>query len=69
MPFLPLCGSLGRNRGVIHDLLVSSARWEGAYLVGRTSIGRVTVAVLYINDRLRIDLREALMAEGLFPPT
>jgi HNH endonuclease len=43
-------------------------RWKGAYLVGRTPIGRVTVALLHINDPLRVELREALMEEGLFPP-
>jgi hypothetical protein len=43
-------------------------RWEGAYLVGRTAIGRVTVELLKINDPFRVELREELMAEGLFPP-
>jgi 5-methylcytosine-specific restriction endonuclease McrA len=43
-------------------------RWQGAYLVGRTPVGRVTVAVLHINDPLRIELREGLIEEGVFPP-
>jgi hypothetical protein len=43
-------------------------RWQGAYLLGRTAIGRVTVALLNINAPLRVELREALMDEGLFPP-
>ena len=43
-------------------------RWEGAMLAGRTAIGRVTIALLRINDPFRIELREVLMAEGLFPP-
>jgi hypothetical protein len=42
-------------------------RWEGPYLVGRTAIGRVTAEVLKINDPFRVELREELMAEGLFP--
>jgi HNH endonuclease len=42
-------------------------RWQGPYLVGRTAIGRVTVAILRINDPFRVELREGLMAEGLFP--
>ena len=42
--------------------------WEGAYLVGRTAIGRVTVALLHINDEYRVELREALIDEGVFPP-
>ncbi len=41
-------------------------RWEGPYLIGRTPIGRVTVALLHINDELRVELREELIAEGLF---
>jgi hypothetical protein len=43
-------------------------RWQCAYLVGRTAIGRVTVALLHINDHLRVELREALIDEGLFRP-
>jgi hypothetical protein len=42
-------------------------RWQGAYLVGRTPIGRVTVAILNINDPLRVELRAGLIEEGLFP--
>jgi hypothetical protein len=43
-------------------------RWDGPYLVGRTGIGRVTVAVLAINARKRVLIREELLAEGAFPP-
>jgi hypothetical protein len=43
-------------------------RWEGGYLIGRTPIGRVTVSVLKINNPLRVELREELIEEGLFPP-
>jgi hypothetical protein len=43
-------------------------RWQGACLVGRTPIGRVTVALLHINDEYRVELREELIAEGVFPP-
>jgi hypothetical protein len=37
-------------------------------LIGRTAVGRVTVAVLNINDPLRVELRERLIGEGVFPP-
>jgi len=40
-------------------------RWEGPYLIGRKPIGRVTVDVLNINDPLRVELREALIAEDV----
>jgi hypothetical protein len=44
-------------------------RWQGAYLVGRTPIGRVTVAVLNIHDAVRVDLRQGLIMEDIFPPS
>jgi hypothetical protein len=37
-------------------------------LVGRTAIGRTTIAVLEINDPARVALRTALIEEGLSPP-
>ncbi len=43
-------------------------RWENAYLVGRTPTGRVTVELLRFNDPFRVELREALIEEGLFFP-
>ena len=36
--------------------------------IGRTPIGRVTVELLRINDPFRVEFREELMAEELFPP-
>jgi HNH endonuclease len=44
-------------------------RWQGAVLVGRTPIGRATVIALKINLDYRIDLRQGLIDEGMFPPT
>jgi hypothetical protein len=41
--------------------------WRGALLVGRTQIGRATIAVLDINDPQRVELRQILMAEGNWP--
>ena len=42
--------------------------WHGAWLVGKTAVGRATIAVLAINDARYVTVREALMAEGVFPP-
>jgi hypothetical protein len=42
-------------------------RWDGPFLLGRTAIGRVTVTVLHINDAFRVELRQGLIEEGLFP--
>jgi hypothetical protein len=43
-------------------------RWQGPILVGRTPVGRATIAVLAINLPHRVAFRAALMAEGVFPP-
>jgi HNH endonuclease len=43
-------------------------RWDGPRLVGRSPIGRVTVAVLAINLDHRVAFRQGLMDEGVFPP-
>jgi hypothetical protein len=44
-------------------------RWDGPYLVGKTPIGRATIATLRINLPHRVAHRAALIQEGLFPPT
>lgn len=43
-------------------------RWDGPVLVGRTAIGRATIIVLEINLDYRVDLRQGLIDEGVFPP-
>lgn len=43
-------------------------RWDGPILIGRTAIGRTTIAVLGMNLPHRVTLREALLAAGRFPP-
>jgi hypothetical protein len=42
-------------------------RWDGPFLIGRTPIGRATVAVFRMNHPLRVRLRVELIAEGVFP--
>jgi HNH endonuclease len=43
-------------------------RWDGPILVGRTPIGRTTIAVLEINLPYRVAFRRSLMMEGVLPP-
>jgi hypothetical protein len=43
-------------------------RWGGPMLIGRTAIGRTTVALLEINLPARAALRASLIEEGQFPP-
>ena len=42
--------------------------WDGPLAVGLTPCGRATIAVLNINAKHRIDLRELLLQADLFPP-
>jgi hypothetical protein len=42
--------------------------WQGGTLLGRTPIGRATIAVLEINDEFRVQLRENLIDDGRLPP-
>ena len=42
--------------------------WNGPILRGLTPIGRATIRVLAINTRHRVAHRQALIAEGVFPP-
>jgi hypothetical protein len=43
-------------------------RWSGPLLAGLTPTGRATLGVLAINDPAIVRVREALIAEGHFPP-
>jgi hypothetical protein len=43
-------------------------RWDGPVLVGRTAIGRATIAVLQMNHEDRLNVRQELIDEGVFPP-
>lgn len=41
-------------------------RWNGPLLVGRTAVGRATIAALDMNSKHRVRLRAELIAEGVF---
>jgi hypothetical protein len=43
-------------------------RWEAPRVVGRTRSGRATVATFVMNLPARVELREVLIENGLFPP-
>jgi hypothetical protein len=43
-------------------------RWSGPLLQGRTPVGRATIVVLQMNHEERLELRKALIDEGVFPP-
>ena len=50
-----------RNRWSAHF------RWRGPIVVGITTIGRTTIAVLDMNHPSIVEVRSSLIAEGLFP--
>ena len=39
----------------------------GAFIIGKTRIGRATVAALKLNDPMRVNQRQELFAEGRYP--
>jgi hypothetical protein len=41
-------------------------RWNGPLLAGRTPVGRATIAVLQMNHEERVEVRQALIDEGVF---
>lgn len=41
--------------------------WRGALLVGKTAVGRTTIAVLAMNHPDAVAVRRSLIEEGLFP--
>jgi hypothetical protein len=49
------------------DIWTDHFIWEGALLVGRTSIGHATVKILAINRADYLDFRRSLFREGRFP--
>lgn len=65
----PKTGRLTRLFNPRRNAWARHFRWQGPYLIGRTPVGRVTVALLHINDEYRVELREGLIEEGLFPPS
>jgi hypothetical protein len=40
-------------------------RGDGPYLIGKTAVGRVTIAILAMNDPEFIEVRTALLGEGV----
>ena len=66
--FDPLTGKLTRLFHPRRHRWDRHFRWEGPNLVGRTAVGRTTIDVLEINAPAAVELREALIAEGGFPP-
>lgn len=59
-------GKLTRLYNPRHDEWNRHFRWRKALLVGKTAIGRVTIAVLNINDPDFVAVRESLVQEGRF---
>jgi hypothetical protein len=63
----PKTGKLTRLFNPRADRWADHFRWAGAELVGQTSIGRTTVALLRINAEERLAVRRELMKGGFCP--
>ena len=59
-------GQLNRLFHPRQDIWSDHFVWREAILVGLTPIGRTTVAVLLLNSRSQIAVRQNLIAEGAF---
>jgi HNH endonuclease len=66
--FDPESGAMSRLFNPRLDKWDEHFRWQGALLVGLTSVGRATIAVLEINHIVRVELRQRLILEGLLKP-
>lgn len=64
----PVSGTVTRLFHPRQDHWENHFEWRGSALVGRTPIGRVTIDVLAINLSHRVQLRQMLILEGVFPP-
>jgi HNH endonuclease len=63
-------GSTGRLATLFHPRRQQwnrHFRWSGPSLNGLTATGRATIAVLDINNPRRLELRQHLIAAGVFP--
>jgi hypothetical protein len=63
----PLTGRLTRLFNPRRDRWNRHFEWRDALLVGRTAVGRTTIAVLNVNHPLNVAVREQLLREGTFP--
>lgn len=61
-------GNLVRLFNPRTDVWQDHFEWQGPLLLGKTSIGRVTIALLQINRVDRVALRRYLMDAGVFFP-
>jgi hypothetical protein len=65
----PVSGELTRLFHPRRDTWSRHFEWDGPELMGRTAIGRTTIAVLAINDPVYVAVRVALINEGAFGRT
>lgn len=62
----PVTGALSPLFHPRRDAWEDHFEWAGAWLRGKSAIGRATIAVLDINDPDIVVLRESLRAEGFW---
>ena len=64
----PNTGELTRLFHPRTDVWAEHFEWDGAWLRGRTGVGRTTLKVLAMNSADSVAVREALRDEGIFAP-
>jgi hypothetical protein len=63
----PLTGVITPLFNPRHQLWIEHFQLEGGFILGLTEIGRTTVFLLRMNETSRLQLRQSLAAQGLYP--
>jgi len=63
----PLAGSISHIFNPRTHFWADHFKLEGGYVVGLTAIGRTTIFLLRFNEMGRLQLRQALADQGLYP--
>ncbi|HJT35666.1 MAG TPA: HNH endonuclease signature motif containing protein [Pirellulales bacterium] len=63
----PISGRMVRLFNPRRHKWAAHFRWDGAYLQGKSGIGRTTILVLAMNHPIALELRRALIDSGWTP--
>ena len=65
----PLTGRLARLFNPRRQRWVRHFRWDGATIIGRTAVGRVSVEMMNLNEEQAVLTRAVLIREGQIDPS
>ena len=65
----PISGDVVRLFNPRRDRWLDHFEWNGAWVKGRTPMGRATLVLLRMNDLYAVAARQSLMEDGVFFPS